>query len=204
MTWSTAYPGSGSLLAVFTSYINATSTTVRGIDLDARQSFDLGTAGKLALDLQWSHINKYEFVDTDGTKYDFAGTHDNCNVTNCIGTPKDRINFGATWDIDRLERERRGELSRQVRQHGAVFDRLRVAPRRSPTATDAPERLRDPVVLHDRPVRQLEGDRCVRGLRLGAERHRPDRATGSDHLWRRSTTTRWTSAVRSGVSTRWA
>jgi iron complex outermembrane receptor protein len=92
-------PGSGSLLAVFTSYINATSTTVRGIDLDARQSFDLGTAGKLALDLQWSHISKYEFVDTDGTKYDFAGTHDNCNVTNCIGTPKDRINFGVTWDI---------------------------------------------------------------------------------------------------------
>jgi iron complex outermembrane recepter protein len=92
-------PDSGSLLAVFTSYINATSTTVRGIDLDARQSFDLGTAGRLALDLQWSHINKYEFVDTDGTKYDFAGTHDNCNVTNCIGTPEDRINFGVTWDV---------------------------------------------------------------------------------------------------------
>ncbi|HVI57583.1 MAG TPA: TonB-dependent receptor [Luteimonas sp.] len=92
-------PGSGSLLAVFTSYINATSTKVSGIDLDARQTFDLGTAGRLALDLQWSHIDKYEFTDTDGTKYDFAGTHDNCNVTNCIGTPKDRINFGATWDI---------------------------------------------------------------------------------------------------------
>ena len=92
-------PGSGSLLAVFTSYVNATSTTVRGIDLDARQTFDMGTAGRLALDLQWSHINKYEFVDTDGSKYDFADTHDNCNVTNCIGTPEDRINFGATWDI---------------------------------------------------------------------------------------------------------
>jgi iron complex outermembrane receptor protein len=92
-------PGSGSLLAVFTNYINATTTTVRGIDLDARQTFDLGNAGRLALDLQWSHIDSYEFVDSDGTKYEFAGTHDNCNVTNCIGTPEDRINLGATWDI---------------------------------------------------------------------------------------------------------
>src|SRR5690606_10481382 len=58
-----------------------------------------GNAGRLSLDLQWSHVSKYEFVDTDGTRYDFAGTHDNCNVTNCLGTPKDRINFGATWDI---------------------------------------------------------------------------------------------------------
>ena len=28
---------------------------------------------------------------------DSAGTHGNCDVTNCIGTPKDRINFGTTW-----------------------------------------------------------------------------------------------------------
>lgn len=92
-------PGSGTLLAVFTNYVNATSTTVRGVDVDVRQTFDLGNAGSLALDLQWSRINEYELVDTDGTVYEFAGTHDNCNVTNCIGTPKNRINFGATWDV---------------------------------------------------------------------------------------------------------
>lgn len=90
-------PGSGTLLAVLTNYINASSTTVQGVDLDARQSFEMGNAGKLSLDLQWSHISKYE-ID-DGTTYEVAGTHDNCNVTNCIGTPKDRINFGATWDV---------------------------------------------------------------------------------------------------------
>jgi iron complex outermembrane receptor protein len=91
-------PGSGSLLAVFTNYINSSSTTVRGVDLDVRQGFGLGQAGRLTLDLQWSHISSYEFVDSTGS-YEFAGTHDNCNVTNCIGTPKDRINLGATWDI---------------------------------------------------------------------------------------------------------
>jgi iron complex outermembrane receptor protein len=91
-------PGSGSLAAVFTNYINAASTDVRGIDLDVRQAFDLANAGRLTLDMQWSHISSYEFTDNSGT-YEFAGTHDNCNVTNCIGTPKDRINLGATWDI---------------------------------------------------------------------------------------------------------
>ena len=91
-------PNSGTPLAVYTDYINANSTEVEGIDLDARQTFDLGNAGKLALDLQWSHIERYA-IDTDGDVVEIEGTHDNCNVTNCIGTPKDRINLGATWDI---------------------------------------------------------------------------------------------------------
>ena len=92
-------PGTGTPLAVYTDYINANSTTVEGIDLDARQTFDLGNAGKLALDLQWSHIERYA-IDTAGDVVEIEGTHDNCNVTNCIGTPKDRINLGATWDIN--------------------------------------------------------------------------------------------------------
>lgn len=91
-------PGTGQLLAINTAYVNADSTKVNGLDLDARQRFDLGEAGQLRLDLQWSHINKFEKTVGD-TTYEYAGTHGNCDVTNCIGTPKDRINFGATWDI---------------------------------------------------------------------------------------------------------
>ncbi len=91
-------PDSGTPLAVYTDYINANSTTVEGIDLDARQVFDMESAGKLTLDLQWSHIERYA-IDIEGDVVEIEGTHDNCNVTNCIGTPKDRINFGATWDI---------------------------------------------------------------------------------------------------------
>jgi iron complex outermembrane receptor protein len=91
-------PGTGQLLAINTAYVNADSTKVNGLDLDARQRFDLGEAGQLRLDVQWSHINKFEKTVGD-TTYEYAGTHGNCDVTNCIGTPKDRINFGATWDI---------------------------------------------------------------------------------------------------------
>ncbi|MGJ4804891.1 TonB-dependent receptor [Luteimonas sp. SDU82] len=91
------FPGSGTLLAVLTNYINASSTLVQGVDLDARHVFPFDS-GRLSLDLQWSHIDKYE-ID-DGDRYEIAGTHDNCNVTNCIGTPKDRANFGATWTTE--------------------------------------------------------------------------------------------------------
>ncbi|HEL4806398.1 TPA: TonB-dependent receptor [Stenotrophomonas maltophilia] len=88
-------PGTGSILAVNTAYINAASTRVRGIDTDIRQTFDIGP-GQLEMDLQWSHVLKFERTDADVTR-DYAGTHGNCDVTNCIGTPRDRINFGTTW-----------------------------------------------------------------------------------------------------------
>ncbi len=92
-------PNSGTLLAVSVGYINSAQTTVRGLDLDVRQRVEMGQYGKLLFDLQWSRINSLERID-QGISHQYAGTHGNCDVTNCIGTPKDRINFGATWDID--------------------------------------------------------------------------------------------------------
>lgn len=88
-------PNTGSILAVNTEYVNANSSRVRGIDTDVRQTFDLGP-GQLQLDAQWSHILKFERTEGDDT-VDYVGTHGNCDVTNCIGTPRDRVNFGATW-----------------------------------------------------------------------------------------------------------
>ena len=92
-------PGSGTILAVLVGYENASATTVEGFDFDVRQRFDMGNAGKLSLDLQWTHLFSFEREDVDGTRHEFAGTHGNCDVTNCIGTPENRANFGATWDI---------------------------------------------------------------------------------------------------------
>ncbi len=88
-------PNTGSILAVNTDYVNANSSRVRGIDTDVRQTFDIGP-GQLELDAQWSHILKFERTEGDNT-VDYVGTHGNCDVTNCIGTPQDRVNFGATW-----------------------------------------------------------------------------------------------------------
>jgi len=88
-------PGTGSILAVNTQYVNAASSRVRGIDTDIRQTFEIGP-GQLEMDLQWSHMLKFERT-SGGVTSDYLGTHGNCDVTNCIGTPKDKVNFGTTW-----------------------------------------------------------------------------------------------------------
>jgi iron complex outermembrane receptor protein len=90
-------PNSGTLLAALGSFINSNDTTVKGLDLDVKQRFDLGSAGRLTGSFVWTKITSFKRNDS-GTTIEFAGTHGNCDVTNCIGTPKDRINLGLTFD----------------------------------------------------------------------------------------------------------
>jgi iron complex outermembrane receptor protein len=90
----------GGIVAVLARYVNSARTTVRGLDVEAHQGFDLGAdRGKLTLDLGWTHLFKWLRQEQDGTRFEFAGTHGNCSVTNCIGTPDDRINVGASWTL---------------------------------------------------------------------------------------------------------
>ncbi|MBG9387933.1 TonB-dependent receptor [Caenimonas aquaedulcis] len=101
---STALPGfpgdPGAITAVLTNYINSSESVVRGIDLDMKHRWDLGGGnGRVTLGLVWTHLLKLQRTDPDGTVSNFAGTHGNCDVTNCIGTPKDRINLTAAWDV---------------------------------------------------------------------------------------------------------
>jgi iron complex outermembrane receptor protein len=95
-----AVPGDpGAITAVLGQYVNSSRTKVRGFDLDAKQGFDLGGAfGKLTLTARWTHLFTLKRTEVDGSSRDFAGTHGNCDVTNCIGTPADRVNFGAAVD----------------------------------------------------------------------------------------------------------
>jgi iron complex outermembrane receptor protein len=95
-----AVPGDpGAITAVLGQYVNSSRTKVRGFDLDAKQGFDLGGGvGKLTLTAQWTHLFTLKRTEVDGSSRDFAGTHGNCDVTNCVGTPADRVNFGAAID----------------------------------------------------------------------------------------------------------
>ncbi|WP_426112314.1 TonB-dependent receptor [Massilia sp. PWRC2] len=90
----------GAITAVLARYVNSAQTRVRGVDLDGRTAFNLGSGnGTLGMDIKWTHLFKWERTEQDGSTRDFAGTHGNCDVTNCIGTPDDRVNLGATWDL---------------------------------------------------------------------------------------------------------
>lgn len=97
---ATAIPGDpGPIIAVLARFINSATTKVDGIDLDARQRFDLPESwGRLTFDLKWTHIFKFERTEKDGSSRDFAGSHGNCDVSNCIGTPDDRANLTVSWD----------------------------------------------------------------------------------------------------------
>ncbi|WP_229508059.1 TonB-dependent receptor domain-containing protein [Massilia sp. Dwa41.01b] len=89
----------GAITAVLANYVNSASTKVRGIDLDARHTLRLpGDWGNLLLDGKWTFLDKWLRTEQDGSERDFAGTHGNCDVTNCIGTPDHRINLRAAWD----------------------------------------------------------------------------------------------------------
>ena len=96
-----AVPGDpGQITAVLANYVNSANTKVRGVDLDGRTTFNVGSGrGTLAMDAKWTHLFKWLRTEQDGSERDFAGTHGNCDVTNCIGTPDDRVNLVATWDL---------------------------------------------------------------------------------------------------------
>ncbi|MDL2357727.1 MAG: TonB-dependent receptor [Pseudomonadota bacterium] len=98
---ATTIPGDpGAITAVLARYVNSAQTKVRGLDLDGRTVLKLGSGrGTLAMDAKWTHLFKWIRTEQDGSERDFAGTHGNCDVTNCIGTPDDRVNLGATWDL---------------------------------------------------------------------------------------------------------
>jgi iron complex outermembrane recepter protein len=98
---STAIPGvagdPGAIIALLINYENSAQTTVQGLDMDLKHRMDFG-ANRLTLTGTWTHLFKWLREEKDGTKYEYAGTHGNCDVTNCIGTPKDRLNIGASWE----------------------------------------------------------------------------------------------------------
>lgn len=89
----------GAITAVLANYVNSSKTTVRGVDVDLRQTLRLNESGKVDFDLKWTHMFKFQRVEADGTVSNFAGTHGNCDVTNCIGTPANRLNLGVTWTM---------------------------------------------------------------------------------------------------------
>ena len=98
---STAIPGvagdPGGITAVLARYVNSARTTVQGLDMDLRHRINV-TGGRVTLQANWTHLFKWQRVEADGTTYEYAGTHGNCDATNCMGTPQDRINLGATLD----------------------------------------------------------------------------------------------------------
>ena len=92
-------PNSGSLLVVSGAYRNSSYTEVTGVDLDVKQRLRLGAWGKAVIGLNLTHISSWLRAESDTVQYQFAGTHGNCDTSNCAGTPKNKATLSASWDI---------------------------------------------------------------------------------------------------------
>lgn len=120
---TTAEPGipgdPGAITAVLARYVNSAESEVRGLDIDARHSFPLtGGWGKLVFDARYTYLDQWERTEQDGSTRDFAGTHGNCDVTNCVGTPDHKANLRATWERNNWR------LSANLNYRGAIDNTL--------------------------------------------------------------------------------
>jgi len=89
----------GSILSGFARFVNSSSSKTNGVDLEAKNKFGLGTYGQLTTGITWTHLITQSVTDADGTVHDYAGMHGDCNITNCIGSGRDRVSFAGTWDF---------------------------------------------------------------------------------------------------------
>ncbi len=90
----------GAILSGFVVFQNSAESLTQGIDLEAKHRWDLGGGyGRFLTGLTWTHLLKQRVIDSTGTAHDYAGTHGDCNITNCIGSPRDRIQITGTWDM---------------------------------------------------------------------------------------------------------
>ena len=91
-------PNTGTLLLSKAPYRNSSYTEIKGTDIDLKQRFNLGDWGKLTANLNWTHVSSWLRAESATVKYQFAGTHGNCDTSNCAGTPKDKWNLALSWD----------------------------------------------------------------------------------------------------------
>ena len=92
-------PGTGTLLITKAPYRNSSFTEIKGVDLDIKQRVRLGDYGRAMFGLTWTHVASWVRAESDTVRYQYAGTHGNCDTSNCAGTPKNKINLTGSWDI---------------------------------------------------------------------------------------------------------
>lgn len=97
-----AIPNTGTLVLTQAPYRNSSYTKVSGVDVDVKQRLRLGAYGRAVVGLTWTHVASWLRAESATKTYQYAGTHGNCDTSNCAGTPKNKINLMASWDLGSL------------------------------------------------------------------------------------------------------
>jgi iron complex outermembrane receptor protein len=94
----TAVPLAGPLSACFAGYVNAQSTETSGLDLQSQYRLRLGDDDALTARIEWTHLFDYNLTSPTGSVFQLAGTHGPSGVSGDTGNPRDRLNFGLTYE----------------------------------------------------------------------------------------------------------
>lgn len=90
----------GGILNGSVVFQNSAESLTQGLDVEAKHRWDLGGGnGRVNASLTWTHLFKQRVIDASGTTFDYAGTHGDCHITNCIGTPRDRVSASVAWEM---------------------------------------------------------------------------------------------------------
>jgi len=109
----------GGILNGIVVFQNADRSETAGIDIEVKHRWNIGGGfGKLTSNLTWSHLTRQRVINENGDVHDYAGTHGNCDITNCIGSPKDKVSMAATWDMGEWR------LGANVNYRGSLDNRL--------------------------------------------------------------------------------
>lgn len=92
------YDVNGDVGIVTGFYRNAAKTKTDGFDVNVQHRMNLGSAGRLSTNLNWSHTNKLERTDADGNTFEYAGTHGPLVQSSGTGSPKDRASLVFNYD----------------------------------------------------------------------------------------------------------
>jgi iron complex outermembrane recepter protein len=92
------YDSNGDIGTVTGFFGNAAKTLTDGLDLELRHRMNLGSAGKVNGQFNWTHVNKYRRTDEFGNTFEYAGTHGPLVQSAGGGTPRDRMTVALTWD----------------------------------------------------------------------------------------------------------
>jgi iron complex outermembrane receptor protein len=89
----------GAILSGAVLFQNSSESLTNGLDIETKNRWALDGMGGVTTTLSWTHLITQRVTLADGQVFDYAGTHGDCNITNCVGSPKDRISIAATWDF---------------------------------------------------------------------------------------------------------
>jgi iron complex outermembrane receptor protein len=82
---------------VFAPYVNKGEAEVSGIDFDFSYRWTTRPPAASSSTRIGRAPTNWKLID-GGVTTDYAGTHGNCDVSNCIGTPKDKVVMTLNWD----------------------------------------------------------------------------------------------------------